>query len=333
MGPGLALSEHQKAFLSNQVKSLRNMELFARNPSDLRFHNQILSLYTNENIIQLRSSIHATCSYGATEDFVKYHDKVKPASPASNISWRRRRQIYDEKKLELPSKEISRPSSSDLLGRGQGGHPGTGNGDNLTSLYQRRFQSVQHNDHFKTYLKQRKNRLKSFITVKQQKTSSFWSDTTIRKVPSLQAMSEVSHLLSSLTSDPHFSGSDSSYYYSGTSRLVSGDSSTPSSSSHHSSILGPNISQSFNDTIRPRSDNDSDGHDGDNDASDNDNHDGNDNASENEQGSDGDGHQGEEGENDGDSDDIDLAEVSDNGGDDQDEGGLQLGAVGGAGRS
>ena len=118
--PGLALTDHQKAFLSSQVKSLQNVELFVKNPGHHRFHNQILSLFTNEHLIQLKSSIHATCSYGDTEDFIKFHNKLEPATPGSNISWRRRRLLYNEKKLDPPSpnKEISGPSSSDLLGGG-----------------------------------------------------------------------------------------------------------------------------------------------------------------------------------------------------------------------
>ena len=190
--PGLYLSRYQKSMIEknvsdyHQISNIRN----GVQKQSLPFMNGY-SIFTNENFVQLRSTVHATCTYGETSSFVRYHDKLKSVASARMLQRRRRHGWRGEDRLLnlTPS-----PRHSSAV------YP-------APSL-QRSLSQHKHSP-FQKYLFKRRRLLPSFVSLQYKPNigTDCDSEYEIRVVPRPILVQDVANFLDSVHSEQSLYGS------------------------------------------------------------------------------------------------------------------------------
>ena len=190
--PGLYLSRYQKSMIEknvskyNQIAHIRN----GVQEQTLPLMNGY-SVFTNENFVQLKSTVHATCSYGETSSFIRYHDKLK--SVASERVFRRRRQHGRRGEDRLLNLTPPPQHSSAVY---------------TASSPQRSLSQHKHSP-FQKYLFQRRRLLPSFVSLQYKPNIGTECDSEydVRVVPRPILVQDVANFLDSIHSEQSLYGS------------------------------------------------------------------------------------------------------------------------------
>ena len=245
--PGLYFSPFQRTCIVQNIKNYKRLLQLKEKPSLNPFDkHQVCSIFTQEKFIHLRSTINATCSYGKTSSFLRYHDEENSVDQAKIRAWRRRC-----KSGEGPDRECDTPSPQPA------GHSGV---VYPNSPQQRPSCQPPRNTKFQKYLFNRNKILPSYVPlcINDRSNSSIYSDYEIRVVPTNQILQDVGELLDSLNSTQSTYNSvgnsgEEENFFSGASN-INGDSpqsvgSRDSGKSNEQTDLDGGADESFSNTI------------------------------------------------------------------------------------
>ena len=244
--PGLYLSDIQKKLI---LDNHRNYIKLANIRQGVPFKSplQCCSIFTHEKFIQLKSTIHATCSYGNTSTFLRYHNDDENENHSCFERRQRRRRSCLQQGAVSYLKPPTRPAKDCLP-----------NKSSAPSPLQRSTESLnkQKYSKFEKYLFKRRKILPSFVSI--QKNAAL-SDTTsssplqVRIIPQQIMVQNFNDLVGSLNSTSTSTSNDNhdsdTEYFSGHS---SGGSRISSSSNHNNH---DQHDESFSTTLRHSEDN------------------------------------------------------------------------------